>query len=152
MSESIECAVIGAGVVGLAVARALAKAGREVVVIEAAEAVTAPDGRIQVRAGVVPGEAIPRSALFPGDGGDAIKPEPGPYVFFEVEDDGCGMNEETRSRIFDPFFTTKKEGTGLGLATVHRIVEGNGGHVKVETAIGRGTRFCIVLPSADRIR
>jgi two-component system sensor histidine kinase PilS (NtrC family) len=74
------------------------------------------------------------------------------WVEIQVADSGTGIPEDVLERIFDPFFTTKKEGTGLGLATVHRIVEGNGGHVKVESAVGRGTRFCVLLPSVERNR
>ena len=75
-----------------------------------------------------------------------------PWVEIRVADTGTGIAEDVLERIFDPFFTTKKEGSGLGLATVHRIVEGNGGHVKVESAVGRGTRFCVLLPAAERAR
>ncbi len=74
------------------------------------------------------------------------------WVEIRVADSGTGIAEDVLERIFDPFFTTKKEGSGLGLATVHRIVEGNGGHVKVESAVGRGTRFSVLLPAAERTR
>jgi two-component system sensor histidine kinase PilS (NtrC family) len=74
------------------------------------------------------------------------------WVEIRVADSGAGSPEDVLERIFDPDFTTKKEGTGLGLATVHRIVEGNGGHVTVESAVGRGTRFCLLMPSAERNR
>jgi len=121
-------------------------------ITNAAEAVAAPDGRIRVRAGVVRAEEIPRSALFPGDGGDAIEPEPGPFVFFEVEDDGCGMSESTRARIFDPFFTTKFTGRGLGMAAVLGIVRGHRGAIDIESSEGSGTRFRILLPASRRDR
>jgi two-component system sensor histidine kinase PilS (NtrC family) len=70
-------------------------------------------------------------------------------VEIEVADTGCGIPEEVLDRIFDPFFTTKKDGSGLGLATVHRIVEGHGGQLTVESRVGRGTRFRIRLPRAE---
>ena len=65
-----------------------------------------------------------------------------------VRDDGCGMDEETRSRIFDPFFTTKTvgSGTGLGLAVVHGIIDTWGGNLSVESKIGEGTAITIHLP------
>ncbi len=66
-----------------------------------------------------------------------------------VVDDGTGMSEETLERVFEPFFTTKKDGTGLGLATVHRVVESNGGHLGVESAPGVGSTFRIRLPRAE---
>lgn len=67
-------------------------------------------------------------------------------VEITVRDTGAGIPPEAVDRIFDPFFTTKREGSGLGLATVHRIVEGHGGSLRVETAPGSGTAFRIRLP------
>jgi len=64
----------------------------------------------------------------------------------EVADDGPGIEVADRARIFTPFFTTKPAGTGLGLATVHRIVDAHGGGVSVESAPGHGARFTVRLP------
>jgi signal transduction histidine kinase len=62
-----------------------------------------------------------------------------------VEDDGKGMSEETLARLFTPFFTTKPQGTGLGLCVASKIVDAHGGHIVVESAEGKGTRFRIEL-------
>ncbi len=77
--------------------------------------------------------------------------EPGEYVVLTVSDSGEGMSEEVQQRLFEPFFTTKDEGegTGLGLAIVYGIVRGLGGSVKINTELGRGTRFEIYLPATD---
>jgi signal transduction histidine kinase len=69
-------------------------------------------------------------------------------VILEVTDDGCGIPEEIHSRIFDPFFTTKPvgEGTGLGLSISHSIVSDHGGRIELESSLGQGARFRVILP------
>ncbi len=74
--------------------------------------------------------------------------EPGNYLKLSVSDTGHGINSEHLSAIFEPYFTTKPkgEGTGMGLAMVHGIMENYGGKINVESKIGQGTRFDIYLP------
>jgi signal transduction histidine kinase len=69
-----------------------------------------------------------------------------PAVRLTVTDSGAGIDPAYRSRLFDPFFTTKDEGTGLGLAIVYSIVEAHQGRVDVESAVGCGASFSVVLP------
>lgn len=70
------------------------------------------------------------------------------WVRMSVIDSGQGMGPEVTARMFEPFFTTKpaSRGTGLGLATVQRVVDGLGGRIRVDSAPGLGTRFDILLP------
>jgi len=73
----------------------------------------------------------------------------GPLCWLQVRDTGEGIAEEIRDRIFDPFFTTKAEGTGLGLSTVHGIVEQSGGAMAVESAPGEETTITVLFPRVD---
>jgi two-component system NtrC family sensor kinase len=69
-------------------------------------------------------------------------------VAITIKDNGCGIATCNMERLFDPFFTTKTvgEGTGLGLSISHGIVTGHGGRIEVESVVGGGTAFTIVLP------
>ena len=70
------------------------------------------------------------------------------HVAVEIQDNGTGIPSDVLPRIFDPFFTTKEvgKGTGLGLSIVYKIVEQHGGTIHVDSAVGVGTRFTVVLP------
>jgi two-component system cell cycle sensor histidine kinase/response regulator CckA len=72
----------------------------------------------------------------------------GNYVLLEVEDTGSGMSADTLSNVFEPFFSTKEHrpGAGLGLTTVHGIVTQSGGQINVDSELGRGSRFQVLLP------
>ncbi len=68
---------------------------------------------------------------------------PNDGVWLSVADTGGGIPQEQINRIFDPFYTTKKQGTGLGLMIVQRIVRAHGGRIDLESHVGRGTTFRI---------
>jgi len=74
----------------------------------------------------------------------------GRCVEIAIEDGGTGMPPEVLERVFEPFFTTKRDGSGLGLPTVHRIVENHGGSISLESRPGGGTTVRVRLPDAGR--
>ncbi len=75
------------------------------------------------------------------------------WVWVEITDTGCGIPDTLKTRIFEPFFTTKPvgKGTGLGLAISYRIIESHGGRIEVDSVVGQGSTFRIVLPIGGRL-
>ncbi len=112
-------------------------------VTNAADAMGEGGGRVTVRTGTVDlgAEQLQRSI-------GTLEPDPGEYVYLEVEDNGPGMDDDVRKRIFDPFFTTRSSGRGLGLAAVLGIVQGHHGVITLDSAPGRGSTFRVLFPSA----
>lgn len=70
----------------------------------------------------------------------------GESVVLDVTDTGVGMTEEVRERIFDAFYSTRPSGSGLGLPTTRKIIEGHGGTIDVQSEPGKGSRFTVRLP------
>ena len=113
-------------------------------VINGAEAIGDQRGTVLVTTGVQTVDDVYAQSLFATDGITT-----GRYVFIEVHDTGCGMDEATKAKIFDPFFTTKFTGRGLGLAAVQGIVRGHRGGLSVDSEVGRGTTFRVLLPAVN---
>jgi len=113
-------------------------------VTNAAEAIGPAVGQIVIRTGVGEmTEATLQGACFTGE------PVSGPYVYLEVEDTGAGISPSDSAKVFDPFFTTKFTGRGLGLAAVLGIVKGHHGTILLDSRLGRGSRFRVMLPALD---
>ncbi|WP_414709698.1 hybrid sensor histidine kinase/response regulator [Rhodopseudomonas sp.] len=88
------------------------------------------------------------NARFAGLNADILALLPGDYVCIRVADSGVGMSPEVAARAFDPFFTTKPigQGTGLGLSMIYGFAQQSGGHVRLDSAPGRGTTANLYLP------
>ncbi len=110
-------------------------------VVNASEAIGASAGRILVSTGT----AQCRSEELETQWMIGQLPD-GLYVYLEVSDTGCGMDDEILDRIFDPFFSTKNIGRGLGLAAVHGIIQGHRCSVQVNSKPGSGTVFRVLFP------
>ncbi len=72
-------------------------------------------------------------------------------VALELIDTGCGMDERTAAQIFEAFYSTKPGGSGLGLPTTRKIIEAHGGRIRLQSDVGRGTKFTIELPVPARL-
>ncbi|PKM88089.1 MAG: hybrid sensor histidine kinase/response regulator [Firmicutes bacterium HGW-Firmicutes-12] len=81
---------------------------------------------------------------------EALPLEPGKYVKITIKDEGIGISEENLSKIFDPYFTTKQYGHGLGLSTAYSIIKRHGGYISIESNTGKGTSFCVYIPSTTK--
>ncbi len=93
------------------------------------------------------GELVIRTALVTHWDGDT-RVHSDTQVVLEVRDSGVGMDAETIARAFEPFFTTKQEhGTGLGLSTVHGIITGLGGQIRISSDPGSGTSIVMHVPA-----
>jgi len=112
-------------------------------VINGAEAIGEQAGTVLVSTGVQEIDDFYVQSLFSSE--DIV---PGTYVYLEVHDTGCGMDDSTKTRIFDPFFSTKFTGRGLGLAAVLGIVRGHKGTIKVYSSLGRGSTFKVFFPAS----
>jgi PAS domain S-box-containing protein len=111
----------------------------------AIDALESSRGRVEIRARRV---SYP-DARFDDAIGATVRP--GSWVLLEVEDDGVGMDDVTKSRIFEPFFSTKERGHGLGLAACLGILRGHGGALHVESAPHQGSCFSLLLPAAEPV-
>jgi len=111
-------------------------------VTNASEAVGNRDGVIALTTGT-----MECSAEYLADSYFSGRTTPGPYVYLEVSDTGCGIEKEDMQHIFDPFFTTKFVGRGLGLSAVMGIVRAHEGTLRVDSKQGEGTTFRVLFPA-----
>ncbi len=76
----------------------------------------------------------------------------GKYVLITIADHGTGISKEHLAKVFDPYFTTKQRGSGLGLAVTYSIINKHGGHITLESTLGKGTTFRLYLPATEKKR
>ena len=89
----------------------------------------------------------PRIDIRMSTGSSPVEATDANYLRIDIIDNGCGMDSATQQRIYDPFFTTKgPSATGLGLSTVQKILEDQGGHMLCESSLGERTHFSIYMP------
>jgi signal transduction histidine kinase/CheY-like chemotaxis protein len=117
-------------------------------VTNASESLEGRRGRVWITTGLVELDAASRVRGYLGD--ERTPPPDGrAFAFLEVRDEGCGIPADKLDTVFDPFFTTKPTGRGLGLAAVIGTIRKHQGDVEVESEVGRGTRFRVLLPAAE---
>ncbi len=112
-------------------------------VVNASEAIGQKSGNISIHTGLMACDQAYFKQTFLDD-----ELAEGPYAYFEVKDEGSGMDQETLNQIFDPFFSTKFHGRGLGLAALIGIVRSHQGAIKVDSEPGVGSTFKVLFPLA----
>ena len=117
-------------------------------ITNASEAIGDKDGVITLSTGVIDCDRAYLDNVNDILRANLDKPLPeGVYIYIEIADTGCGMDENTKERIFDPFFTTKFAGRGLGMSAVLGIVSGHKGALKICSEVNEGTTFTILFPA-----
>jgi two-component system cell cycle sensor histidine kinase/response regulator CckA len=114
-------------------------------VVNATEAFGDSGGRIEIATGLMELDQADLRGYHLGEQCGA-----GDFVSLQVSDNGSGIDSERRQHIFDPFFSTKFPGRGLGLSVVLGIVKRHGGALRIDTTLGVGTRFRVLLPVASK--
>ncbi len=115
-------------------------------VVNAAESLAESSGSVTIVTGELDLDEASSADLLAAD-----RIAPGHYVFLEVRDTGCGIDDATRATMFDPFFTTKLTGRGLGLAAVLGIVRSHNGGLSVTSQAGAGTTFKVYFPAVGGV-
>lgn len=111
-----------------------------------------PSGRLSVRVAGLSRDATQEQMGLDRNGesgGSTAAPGSARMAVLEIEDSGPGMPPDVQEMIFEPFFTTKRDGTGLGLATVQRLVEQHGGSIQVSSRPGEGTCLRVLLSCTE---